>query len=162
MSDSRRFRPRLLLTTRDFGESQSGRLAVHVTERRKPLNFTTLEELLDQLPARVLLNRMPGPVLGVGGDGVVVYANPAATTLLGYPEGGLTGTPLSALLDGHLNTSASGCLNVLREAGDDDVVHWVHADGFPVHTAVSTPLLLRAGDPYLMVQLTDVTDLHWG
>ena len=29
-------------------------------------------------------------------------------------------------------------------------------------TAASTPLLRRAADPFLMVYLTDSTELHWG
>jgi PAS domain-containing protein len=132
-----------------------------MTERRTHLHYRTLSELLDQLPARVLLDRIPGPILGAGGDGVVAYANPAAITLLGYTNGSLAGTPLPALLHGYADTPAQECLTVLGHAGSGDIIDWLHVDGYPVRTAISTPLLLRKTDPYLMIQLTDLTELHW-
>ncbi len=54
------------------------------------------------------------------------------------------------------------CVALLRAAGGGEVIDWCHADGFAIHTAVSTPLLLRSTDPFLMVYITDVTELHWG
>lgn len=132
-----------------------------MVDRRKHLHYTDLSDLLQQLPARVLLDRMPGPVLGVELDGVVGYANPAAVSLLGYLDGALLGRSLPTLLDGHSQSSPEDCMALLRASGGGDVVNWSHADGFPIRTAVSTPLLLRATDPYLMVSLTDVTELHW-
>jgi len=40
-------------------------------------------------------------------------------------------------------------------------VKWQHADAYPVSTIVSTTICLRATDPLLMVNLTDVTALVW-
>ena len=132
------------------------------TDRRRQQHFTGLGELLDDLPARVLLDRMPGPVMGVDPDGVVAYANPAVVSLLGYLDGALLGRSLPSLMAGHSLYSGAECVAALRAAGGGDVVEWCHAEGFPVRTAVSTPLLLRASDPFLMIYITDVTELHWG
>jgi PAS domain S-box-containing protein len=131
-------------------------------ERRRQGQSADLGELLDELPARVLLDRMPGPVIGIGTDGAVAYANPAAVSLLGYVDGALIGRSLPSLLAGRFLDGAEDCMTTLRTAAGGDVVDWNHVDGYPVHTAVSTPLLLRATDPFLMVYLTDVTELHWG
>jgi PAS domain S-box-containing protein len=131
-------------------------------ERRQQPHFTDLGELLDNLPARVLLDRMPGPVMGVDPDGAVAYANPAAVSLLGYTDGALIGRSLPSLVAGWSSNSGADCVARLRAAPGGETVDWMHADGFSVHTAVSTPLLLRASDPFLMVYITDVTELHWG
>ena len=132
-----------------------------IDRRRRP-DCTDLGELLDAMPARVLLDRMPGPVIGVDPDGVVAYANPAATTLLGYPEPALVGRALPSLLVHHPDDTGAACVAALRAAGGGDVIDWCHAEGFAVRTAVSAPLLLRASDPYLMIYVTDVTELYWG
>ena len=131
-------------------------------DRRQQERYSNLVELLDNLPARVLLDRMPGPVMGVDPDGVVAYANPAVVALLGYVDGALLGRSLTSLLDGHSLNSGAECLAALRAAGGGQVVDWWHAEGFPVHTSVSTPLLLRDSDPFLMIYITDVTEVRWG
>jgi PAS domain S-box-containing protein len=131
-------------------------------DRRQHAQPTGLSELLEQLPARVLLDRMPGPVLGISDDGIVAYANPAIVSLLGYTDGALIGRSLPSLLNGRSLVSAAECLAALRAAGSRETVNWNHADEFPVHTAVFASLLLRATDPFLMVYLTDLTELHWG
>ena len=128
-------------------------------ERRQHPPTTDMQQLLRRLPADVLLGRMPDPVIGVGHDGVVAYANPAATSMLGYDDGALIGRRLESLLAGRSHCSASECLALLRSS--DGVIEWHHAEGFSVRTSVSTPLLLRATDPFLMICITDVTELHW-
>ena len=132
------------------------------SDRRRQQQFTDLGQVLDVLPARVLLDRMPGPVIGVDPDGVVAYANPAVVALLGYVDGALLGRTLLSLLARPSLDSGAECVTALRTAGGGDVVDWCHSEGFPVHTLVSSPLLLRASDPFLMVSITDVTELHWG
>ncbi|WP_255469753.1 PAS domain-containing protein [Mycolicibacterium sp. P1-18] len=131
-------------------------------DRRQQTQPTELDELLEQLPARVLLDRMPGPVIGIGVDAAVAYANPSAVSLFGYVNGALVGRQLQSLLVGCSSSTAAECLALLRSAGDGKVIDWNHVEGYPVHTAVSTPLLARASDPFLMVYITDVTELRWG
>lgn len=48
------------------------------SERRKRPEPTTPDGLLDELPTRVVLNRMPTPVIGLTNDGALVYANQRA------------------------------------------------------------------------------------
>jgi PAS domain-containing protein len=113
------------------------------------------------MPALVLLNRLPTPMLAVGLGGDLVYANPALATALGYPDvGALAEQSLPVLMSGHAKTSAADCVTVLRE-GAGSVTDWCHLDGYLVRTVVSDALLTRATDPLLLITLTDVSDLHW-
>ncbi|MCP9276808.1 PAS domain-containing protein [Mycolicibacterium arenosum] len=130
-------------------------------DRRRRTQPTDLAGLLDQLPARVLLDRMPGAVLGLGLDGVVAYSNPAAVSLFGYLGDAMLGLSAQTLLAEHPDATPQQCISVLRAAGRGDVVTWRHAEGFAMHTAISTPLLLRATDPFLMIYITDETESHW-
>ncbi len=57
--------------------------------------------------------------------------------------------------------SPADCLLTLRDAGTE-VTDRSHAAGFPVHTLVSNPLLLRATDPLLVFTVIDITELLWG
>jgi PAS domain-containing protein len=114
------------------------------------------------LPALVLLDRLPVPMLATGLDGVVVYTNSAFATTLGYHPETITliGRRLPALLAGHSATAPHDCVTGLRDAGTL-VVDWLHAEGFPVRSVVSDMLFLRGTDQILLIGLTDVTELMW-
>jgi PAS domain-containing protein len=130
-------------------------------ERRKRPEPATADELLGELPARVMLDRMPTPVIGFGTDGVLTYANAACAVMLGYADvAEVLERPLCALLVGPALRSPADYLSTLRNAGTE-VIDWSHAEGYPVHTMVSNPLLLRATDPLLMFTVSDVTELLW-
>jgi PAS domain-containing protein len=130
-------------------------------ERRQQPEPSNLIEYLRQLPALTLLDRLPTPAVAVGPDGVLIYANPACARMLGHPESTtLSGQPLSALLAGHEYTSPPDCVAVLRTA-EGAVIDWCGADGYPIRTVTSHPLLIRATDPILLITITDVTDSTW-
>lgn len=82
--------------------------------------------------------------------------------MLGYPNAAaVLQQSLCALLGGHPSPSSEkDCLATLCNAGNT-VIELAHVEGFPVHTAVSPPLLLRATDPVQMFTLSDVTELLW-
>jgi PAS domain S-box-containing protein len=131
------------------------------SQRRRPPPVTTLG-YLDQLPARILLDRLPTPALAVGLDGVLIYANPACARLLGYAETTtLTGQPLNTLLAGQSHTAPRKCLTLLRTPENSAVTLWRHADGYPVATLLSRPLLIRDDDPLVLITVTDMTEWLW-
>jgi PAS domain-containing protein len=72
-------------------------------ERRRRPSRRSPEEYLRALPALILLDRLPIPMLATGLDGLVVYTNPAFATMLGHHPDTvmLTGQQLPALLAGH-------------------------------------------------------------
>lgn len=134
----------------------------HTVERRHQPAPADADELLQLLPARALLDRMPAPAIGIGRDGAFVYANWACASMLGFVDVAtlLEQSLLSLLAADSLRSSDDDCMVMLRDAGTKVVVEWRHADGFPIHTTVSS-LLLRATDPVLVVYLHDVTELLW-
>jgi PAS domain-containing protein len=131
-------------------------------ERRRRPSPSSAEEYLRALPAWVLLDRLPVPMLATGLDGVVVYTNPAFATMLGHHPDTvmLTGQQLPALLAGHSTTPPRDCVATLRTA-NNVIVDWVHAEGFPVRSVVSETLFFRATDQILLVGVTDITELVW-
>ncbi|OIN81417.1 PAS domain-containing protein [Mycobacterium malmoense] len=127
--------------------------------RRQPP--PTPRDYLQQLPAIVLLNRLPTPTLAVGLDGELIYVNPAFAAMLGYPDANtLTGQPLSRLMAGLAHLPGHDCVTALRAAAGT-VAEWCHVDGYHVRTVVSKALLTRVTDPLLLVTLIDVTDVLW-
>jgi hypothetical protein len=130
------------------------------TDRRRRPPPSTPVGYLHELPALVLLDRLPTPTLAARLDGELVYANLAFGTMLGHPDATtLTGHALPALLAGHADSAPHECVAALRNAGA--VTPWCHAEGFLIHTAISSPLLLRDSDPLLLISVIDITELLW-
>jgi PAS domain-containing protein len=131
------------------------------TERRRQSPPNSPDDYLRALPASVLLDRIPVPMIATGLDGVVVYNNPAFATMLGHgPDVTLAGYGLPALLEGHSATPPPDCVTALRTAGNV-LVDWLHAEGFPVRSVISESLYIRATDQILLFGVTDITELIW-
>ncbi|MDT5326597.1 MAG: hypothetical protein QOF25_3749 [Mycobacterium sp.] len=129
-------------------------------ERRQQRQPTDLAGYLHQLPALLLLDRLPTAVLGVGHLGDIAYANPACAEMLGYADAKtVTRLHLPELLFGHSALTPSDCVNTLRTAAG--IVGWNHAQDYVIRTMISPPLLLRDSDPLLLISITDVTDSLW-
>jgi PAS domain-containing protein len=134
---------------------------VRRTERRRRLRPGSPDKYLRALPASVLLERLPVPMLATGVDGIVVYNNAAFASMLGHgADVRLTGYGLPALLDGHSATPPSDCVTTLR-AANNVVVDWLHSEGFPVRSVISETLFFRATDEVLLFGVTDLTELIW-
>ncbi|UZG57240.1 PAS domain-containing protein [Rhodococcus opacus] len=128
-------------------------------ERRRPTPETPLG-YLEQLPALVLLERLPVPVLAVESDGTVVHANSAFEELLGYPVASLRGHPVSELLALDDAPTGADAVEHLRES-DTAPVDLTHQDGSRVRALVSRPILRREDDPVTLVCFHDVTEQLW-
>jgi PAS domain-containing protein len=131
-------------------------------ERRRWPSPGRPEEYLRALPALILLDRLPIPMLATGLDGLVVYTNPAFATMLGHHPDTvmLTGQQLPALLAGHATTPPRDCVTALR-AASNVIVDWLHVEGFPVRSVISETLFFRASDQVLLFGVTDITELIW-
>jgi len=131
-------------------------------ERRRRPSPGRPEEYLRALPALILLDRLPIPMLATGLDGLVVYTNPAFATMLGHHPDTvmLTGQQLPALLAGHATTPPRDCVTALR-AASNVIVDWLHVEGFPVRSVISETLFFRASDQVLLFGVTDITELIW-
>jgi PAS domain-containing protein len=130
-------------------------------ERRRRPQPRSPAKYLRSLPASVLLDRLPVPMLATTLDGIVAYNNPAFSTMLGHgPDVMLTGYGLPALLDGHSAVPPADCVDTLRTA-NNVIVDWLHSEGFPVRSVISETLFFRAADELLLFGVTDLTELIW-
>lgn len=117
-------------------------------------------EVLQGLPAQMLLNRLDNATIVIALDGVVVYANPACERLLGYQTARtLEGQSLATLITGQSDTPPLDWIEMLSDP--TTVTHWNHSDGYAVATLASDPVTLRETDLMFMVSLTDVSDRVW-
>ena len=110
------------------------------------------------MPARVLLDRLPVPILAVHGD-TVVYTNEAFAEMIGLDRARLSACCASELIhDGPApDTSVTSLLQ--RRAGE--LMALRHADGSILQVVVSRPMLIRADDPVTLVGVQDVTEHIW-
>lgn len=131
-------------------------------ERRSQPAPPTRIAYIEQLPALTVLDRLSMPIIAVGlDDGAVLYANPAAADLLGYPDApSVNAHSLSTLMAEHPDIPPHACVATLHKA-HGSVVEWNHADGFLIRTIVSRSIFIRDDDPVLLVGLTDTTELSW-
>ncbi|MBJ8339696.1 PAS domain-containing protein [Antrihabitans sp. YC3-6] len=132
-----------------------------VVERRRPAPDTSLGYLW-QLPAMILLDRLPSPMVAVHVDGTLVYANPAFEQLVGWDRSELDAETFEKLPALATTESAdrSPLYTALRESAGH-LVDLVHSDGSLVRTIVSTSVLLRQDDPLALVTFYDLTDQLW-
>lgn len=114
---------------------------------------------LAQLPALVVLNRLPVPVLAFNEDRSIVFANDAFATMLGYPEGAALHTMVIDELFRDLPMTPTVRDAVRAYAGK--VVELVHADGSTVNAKMSKSALIRDGDTIALITFEDLTEQLW-
>ncbi len=126
-------------------------------ERRGKPPPRSSAEVLQGLPAEMLLNRLDTATIVIGLDGIVIYANAACERLLGYHTARtLEGQSLSTLLVGQSHNPPGDCVELLRDA--NTVTNWNHSDGYSIAALISDPMLVRSTEPMLMVTLANVED----
>ena len=128
-------------------------------ERRRRTRPNTVVGYLEQLSARVLLDRLTIPAIAIDEDGIIAFANSACHTMLGYDDLSIVGRSLTEFL-GIRPTAAAEAVSNLRNAAGTTTV-WAHPANGILKVVASQPLLLRADDPVTLVTLTDVTDWLW-
>jgi PAS domain S-box-containing protein len=113
-------------------------------------------EVLVQIPALRVLERIPEPVLGIARDGKVVFANPAFCDMLGYTQEALLTLDIHQIS----NVDDQGVFTRTREPADEPV-QFVHRDGFVVAAVMSMSALRRHDDPLAIAMFKDVTEQLW-
>jgi PAS domain S-box-containing protein len=103
---------------------------------------------LDQLPARLVLNRLPVPVLAVESGGAIVFANPALAELLGYIKESLLQRSVRQILR-DLPGDEPALPFLHRHAGR--VVTLSCAQGGSIQATMSPSILRRAADQVALV-----------
>jgi PAS domain S-box-containing protein len=115
-------------------------------------------DTLKQLPAVVVLERLPVPVLAVGHDGTILFANTAFAAMVGWnPE-----EVLSMQFDQVLSNApaAESALSVVH-AFANMVVELVHKDGSVVRALMSRSAFWRSDDLVALATFQDLTEQLW-
>lgn len=114
--------------------------------------------LLAQLPALVVLERLPVPVLAIAEDGAILFANAAFADMLGYSSDEVRSLNFAQIF--HALPADESAVSVLR-ANADLIVQLVHRDASTVRARMSKSALLRGTDPVALATFQDLTERLW-
>lgn len=113
---------------------------------------------LQQLPALVVLERVPIPVLAIGHDGAILFANSAFAEMMGYQPDELLALSFQQIFH---RGPASGSLLSFVHALANMVVELAHKDGTVVRAMMSRSAVLRADDQFALATFQDLTEQLW-
>jgi PAS domain S-box-containing protein len=115
-------------------------------------------EVLSQLPALVLLERIPVPTLAVLQDGTIVFANTAFAHMVGRDAAEVVALRFHDIFHGALETES--VLSVVDGLANM-VVELAHKDGSTVRALMSRSALRRADDAIALATFQDLTEELW-
>lgn len=115
-------------------------------------------ETLTQMPALVVLERFPIPVLAVGNTGIILFANGAFAEMIGESAERVCATPFHDIF--HTLPVDDSAVSFVRAHGGL-VVNLSHADGSVVRARMSKSALLRGDDPVALATFQDLTEQLW-
>jgi PAS domain S-box-containing protein len=127
-------------------------------ERRRPHQSDCPKDILGQLSAVVLLERLTAPILAVEHDGTVVFANAAFADMVGHSRAAVMSLRFHEILPGASSTESAVAV---MKAHSDQVVDLCHQDGSSVRAQMSGSALLRGDDPVAVVVFHDLTEELW-
>jgi PAS domain S-box-containing protein len=114
--------------------------------------------VLKELPALVVLERFPVPVLAIAEDGTILFANKAFADMLGYSAKAVTALKFRQIF--HTLPADESAVSVVR-AHADLIVELMHEDGSIVRARMSKSALLRGDDPVALATFQDLTEQLW-
>jgi PAS domain S-box-containing protein len=114
--------------------------------------------VLNEMPALVVLERFPVPVLAIAEDGTIVFANSAFAEMLGYSPEEMLSLRFHQVFHGA--TADRSAMTVVREHADL-VVELVHRDASIRQARMSKSALVREDDPVALAAFQDVTEKLW-
>jgi PAS domain S-box-containing protein len=114
--------------------------------------------LLKELPALVVLERFPVPVLAIAKDGTILFANGAFAEMLGYPTDAVLSLKFEQIF--HTLPADESSVSVVRQHADL-VVELMHEDRSIVRARMSKSALLRGDDPVALATFQDLTEQLW-
>nr|WP_238888333.1 PAS domain-containing protein [Mycobacterium sp. IDR2000157661] len=126
-------------------------------ERRRQIPKTPMA-VLQELPALVVLDRLPVPVLAIAEDGGIVFANAAFADMLGYAPEVIKELEFRQIF--HTMPADGSAVSVMR-AHANLVVELLHEDGSVVRAKMSNSALQRGNDPVALATFQDLTERLW-
>ena len=125
--------------------------------RPRPVDQSPLEVLL-QMPALVVLERLPGPTLAVDREGTILFANGAFCEMLGHAPDELWAMKFGDIF---CSPATHDCAVALVHAYSDRLVELAHKDGHPVWARMSKSAMRRRDDTLALVTFHDHTEELW-
>jgi PAS domain S-box-containing protein len=116
-------------------------------------------DVLREVPALVVLERFPLPVLAIAEDGAIVFANSAFAEMLGYSADEVLSLKFDQIFHA-LSAADESVVNVVRQHADL-VVDLVHQDGSIRRARMSKSALVRDDDPVALAAFQDLTEKLW-
>jgi PAS domain S-box-containing protein len=113
---------------------------------------------LTQLPALLVLERLPVPVLAVRHDGSILFANRAFAEMLGYTLEALLLRKFQQIF--HVLPADESAVSVMH-AHANLLVELMHEDESIVRATMSKSALLRGDDPVALATFHDLTEQLW-
>ena len=114
--------------------------------------------VLQELPALVVLERIPVPVVAIAHDGTILFANLAFAEMLGYDQETVVWLKFEQIFQTlPLDESAVSAVR----AHADLIVELLHMDGSTVRAKMSKSALLRGDDPVALATFQDLTEQLW-
>lgn len=135
-----------------------GAIILTVERRRDGQRGQTPMATLEGMPALVVLNRLPVPVLAIDEDGTILFANIAFADMLGHTPERVRAMNFADIF--HTLPADESAVSVVR-AHADLVVELLHRDLSIVRARMSKSALLRDDDPVALATFQDLTERLW-
>jgi PAS domain S-box-containing protein len=113
---------------------------------------------LQQMPALVVLERFAVPVVAIGQDGTILFANGAFADMLGYTPEALRSLTFHQIYPAL--PVGEPVVSTVRER-EELIVELVHVDGSIVRARMSKSALVRGGDLVALATFDDLTERLW-
>ena len=135
-----------LAIQRDITDRKRTEVALQASEER-------LRTLMEQVPEGVGVLSMEGEIL---------YANPAASAMLGYPTRELVGKRVTELQHPDDRERAAARMRALFEQGDEYPSQYrlIHKDGHSIVVEIASRVIEYDGNPALLSTMRDLTERH--
>ena len=114
--------------------------------------------LLAAMPALVVLERLPVPVVAIAENGAILFANTAFAEMLGRTPEAVKALKFGQIF--HTMPTEESAVSAVR-AHADLIVELVHDDGSIVRARMSKSALLRGDDPVALATFQDLTERLW-
>jgi PAS domain S-box-containing protein len=125
--------------------------------RPRPADQSPLEVLL-QMPALAVLQRLPEPALAVDDEGIILFANGAFCDMLGHAPDELLAMRFEKIF---CSPDTLHSAVALVHAHPDRLVKLAHKDGHPVWARMSKSAIRRRDDTLVLATFQDCTEELW-
>ena len=127
-------------------------------ERRNGGSGGSPMDILTQLSAVVVMERLPVPSLAMARDGIILFANTAFAEMVGYPQDSLAGLAFPETF--HTLPAAVAALSSV-DALANLIVQLRHFEGWTVQARMSKSATMRRDDPVALVTFENLTERLW-